>query len=234
MAKAPSVLVFDVNETLVDIGSLTPLFERIFGDRRAVREWFSQVLTYSMTVTMSGNYVDFFTLGQGALRMLGSIHHVDVTDEDARHLKQAMLTMPAHADVAVGLEELRNNGFRLATLSNSPPNPDGLNSVEHAGLAHFFEQQLSVDACRAFKPAATVYRYACEQLAVSPADCMMVAAHAWDTMGAQATGFSGALITRPGNAALPIPDLPQPTVIATDLRDLAAKLTNQQAQTSTG
>ena len=56
---------------------------------------------------------------------------------------------------------------------------------------------------------------------------MMVAAHALDTMGAQAVSFAGALITRPGNAALPIPDLPQPTIVATDLRDLATKLTNR-------
>ncbi len=226
--------MFDVNETLTDIESLTPLFERVFGDGRAMREWFSQVLIYSMTVTMSGNYVDFFTLGQGALRMLASIHQVNVTDDDEQQLKQSMLTMPAHPDVAAGLKELRDRGFRLVTLSNSPPNPDGANSVEHAGLAHFFEQQLSVQACRAFKPAATVYRYACEQLAVAAADCMMVAAHAWDTIGAQAAGFSGALITRPGNATLSVPSLPQPTIVATDLRDLAAKLTNQATQTSTG
>src|ERR1700712_2871024 len=173
-----------------------------------MREWFGQVLAYSMTVTMSGSYVDFFTLGQGALRMLASIHQVNVTDDDERKLKQSMLTMPPHPDVAAGLEAMRRNGFRLVTLSNSPPNPDGANSIEHAGLAHFFEQQLSVDACRAFKPAVTAYRYACEQLSVAPADCMMVAAHAWDTMGAQAAGFRGALITRPGNAALPVPRLP--------------------------
>ena len=53
---------------------------------------------------------------------------------------------------------------------------------------------------------------------------MMVAAHVWDTIGAQAAGFSGALITRPGNAPLPARDLPQPTVIAADLRELAQQL----------
>jgi 2-haloacid dehalogenase len=219
--------VFDVNETLTDIESLTPMFERIFGNRRAMREWFGQALTYSMAVTMSGNYVNFSTLGQGALRMLASIHHVNVSDDDERELKESLLNMPPHPDVAAGLEALRDNGFRLVTLSNSPPNPDGANSVENAGLADYFEQQLSVDARRAFKPATTVYRYACEQLLVAPADCMMFAAHAWDTMGAQASGFSGALITRPGNAALSVPGLPQPTIVATDLRDLAAKLTDQ-------
>jgi 2-haloacid dehalogenase len=55
---------------------------------------------------------------------------------------------------------------------------------------------------------------------------MMVAAHVWDTIGAQSVGYSGALITRPGNATLPVPGLPQPTFAATDLRDLAATLTN--------
>lgn len=224
MTPAPSVLVFDVNETLIDIESLAPVFERIFGDRRAMREWFGQLITYSMTTTLSGHYIDFFALGQGVLQMLATFHHADITDNDLHDIKQAMLTMPAHPDVEDGLTVLRRNGFRLVTLTNSPPNPDGPTPLEHAGLAQFFEQQFSVDSRRAFKPAPTVYRYVCDELGVTPADCMMVAAHVWDTIGAQAVGFSGALITRPGNAPLPVPDLPQPDVIAPNLRDLARQL----------
>lgn len=233
MTAAPSVLVFDVNETLIDIESLTPLFERIFGDPQAMREWFNQLVLYSMTATLSGRYVDYFSLGQGVLQMLATTHRLAITDDDVQSLKHAMLVMPAHPDVEAGLTMLRDNGFRLLTLTNSPPNPDGPSPLEHAGLAHFFEKTLSVEACHAFKPAPAVYLYACEQLAVAPSDCMMVAAHVWDTIGAQSAGFSGALITRPGNAALPLPGVPQPTVVATDLRDLAAKLTNQAGQAST-
>ncbi len=233
MTAAPSVLVFDVNETLIDIDSMTPLFTRMFGDPRVLREWFAQLVMYSMTTTLSGLYTDFFTLGQGLLQMLADIHGVDIADDDLTRLKHAMLTMPTHPDVGDGLQTLRDNGFRLVTLTNSPPNPDGRTALEHAGLAHFFERRLSVDARRAYKPAATVYRYVCEQLGVAPTECMMVAAHVWDTIGAQAAGFSGALITRPGNAPLPIPDLPQPAVVASDLRDLARQLTNTARQTST-
>ena len=69
-----------------------------------------------------------------------------------------------------------------------------------------------------------MYEYVCDELQVAAVDCMMVAAHVWDTVGAQSAGFSGALITRPGNAALPVDGLPQPTLIATDLRDLARRL----------
>jgi len=224
MIAAPSVLVFDVNETLIDIESMASLFERIFDDPRAMREWFNQLVMYSMTATLSGHYVDFFSLGQGVLQMQATTHRLAITDDDVHALKHAMLTMPAHPDVEDGLTALRDNGFRLVTLTNSPPNPDGPSPLEHAGLAHFFERQFSVDACRAFKPAPTVYRYVCEELAVAPAECMMVAAHVWDTIGAQSAGFSGALITRPGNAPLPIPDLPQPTVVANDLREFARQL----------
>jgi 2-haloacid dehalogenase len=224
MTAAPSVLVFDVNETLIDIESMAPLFERVFGDPQAVREWFNQLVMYSMTATLSGHYVDYFSLGQGLLQMLASTHRLAITDDDVHALKNSMLTMPAHPDVEDGLRTLRDNGFRLVTLTNSPPNPNGPSPLEHAGLAQFFEQTFSVEACRAFKPAPTVYRYVCEELAVTPAECMMVAAHAWDTIGAQSAGFSGALITRPGNALLPIPDLPQPAIVANDLRDFAQQL----------
>jgi 2-haloacid dehalogenase len=224
MIAAPSVLVFDVNETLIDIESMAPLFERVFGDPQAVREWFNQLVMYSMAATLSGHYVDYFSLGQGILQMLASTHRLAIADDDVHALKDSMLTMPAHPDVEDGLRTLRDNGFRMVTLTNSPPNPGGPSPLEHAGLAHFFEQTFSVEACRAFKPAPTVYRYVCEELAVAPADCMMVAAHVWDTIGAQSAGFSGALITRPGNALLPIPDLPQPAVVANDLREFAQQL----------
>jgi 2-haloacid dehalogenase len=224
MTAAPSVLVFDVNETLIDIDAIAPLFEQIFGDARALRDWFGQLVMYSMTTAMSGGYVDFFTLGQGVLRMLGDIHGRQISDDDIGRIKQAMLTMPAHPDVPEGLAALRDNGFRLVTLTNSPPNPDGPSPLENAGLGGYFERQFSVDACRTYKPASDVYHYVCAELRVAPADCMMVAAHVWDTIGAQSAGFSGALITRPGNAPLPLDGLPQPTLVASDLRELARQL----------
>ena len=224
MSTTPSVLVFDVNETLLDIDSMSPLFERIFGDPGVLREWFGQVVMYSMTATLSGRYVDFFTLGRGLLRMLAAIHRVDVTDDDLNAVKIGMLTMPAHPDAEDGLTALRRAGFRMVTLTNSPPNPDGPTALQHAGLARFFERQFSVDAVSAFKPAAAVYRYVCEELGVAPAECMMVAAHPWDNVGAQAVGFSAALLTRPGNAPLPLQGLPQPRLVADDLLGLARRL----------
>jgi 2-haloacid dehalogenase len=110
------------------------------------------------------------------------------------------------------------------TLTNSPPNPDGPSPLGSAGLGGYFERQFSVDACRAFKPARDVYDCVCRELEVAPAECMMIAAHVWDTIGAQSAGYDAALLTRPGNAPLPLDGLPQPTFVAADLRQLAHQL----------
>jgi 2-haloacid dehalogenase len=62
--ETPAVLVFDVNETLIDFESMNPLFEKLFGDRRVLREWFGHLIMYSMTITLSGLYKDFFLLAK--------------------------------------------------------------------------------------------------------------------------------------------------------------------------
>jgi 2-haloacid dehalogenase len=224
MHDRPTVLVFDVNETLIDIGSLEPHFERMFGDGRVLREWFGQLVMYSMTVTLADTYVDFFTLGQAVLRMIANVHRVEITDSDLAELARGMQTMPAHADVADGLETLSAQGYRLATLTNSPHRPGVPTPLQHAQIDHYFERQFSVDASRAYKPTPLLYTRVAAELGVAPSECMMVAAHVWDTIGAQSAGFGGALITRPGNAPLPASGVPQPGLVAADLRELAQQL----------
>ena len=219
----PSICVFDVNETLIDIEFLAPLFQRLFGDGKVMREWFGQLILYSEAITLSGPYTPFFSLGQGVLQMLGSIYGVSIEQADIEELRMRMLTMPAHPDVPAGLKQLKDAGFRLVTLSNSPPVPQS-SPLKHAGIDGWFEKSFSVDRVRRFKPAPQVYRMVAQELDVPPAAICMVAAHVWDTIGAQSVGCSGALITRPGNAPLPLHGLPQPQAVAPDLPGVATQL----------
>ena len=222
-AVFPSICVFDVNETLLDIEFIAPLFQRLFGDRKVLREWFGQLILYAEATTLSGPYMTFFTLAQGVLKMLGSIHNVSIQKDDIEELRTRLLTMPAHPDVPAGLKQLKDAGFRLVTLTNSPPDPR-TSPLKHAGIDGWFEKSFSVDRVRRFKPAPQVYHMVAEELDVPPAAICMVAAHVWDTIGAQSIGCSGAFITRPGNSLLPVPGLPQPQVVAPDLPSLATQL----------
>ncbi len=223
MHDRPSVLVFDVNETLIDIESLAPHFVGVFGDARVLREWFGQLILYSMTLTLSGSYLEFPLLAQAVLRMTAEVHGVDVGDDVLQTFAADLTNMPPHPDVAGGLRALSAKGYRLATLTNSPPTPAGT-PLEKAGLADHFERQFSVDTWRVYKPSPQLYLGVADELDVPPSMCMLVAAHTWDTIGAQAVGFSGALITRPGNAPLPAHGVPQPHVVAADLLELAERL----------
>jgi 2-haloacid dehalogenase len=224
-SAAPSIIVFDVNETLIDIESIGPLFERIFGDPGVVREWFNQLILYSTVVTLSGYYEPFFTLGQGVLQMLATVYKVALKESDIDELRERMLSMPAHPDVAEGLQLLKDAGFRLMTLTNSPPNPAG-SPLERAGLAHFFERQFSVDSVKVFKPAQAIYQMVADELGVDTSQLCLIAAHTWDTIGAQAAGYSAALLAREGNAPLLVKGLPQPQAVAPDLPSVARALTS--------
>src|SRR5262245_16721451 len=152
IAVVPSICVFDVNETLLDIECIAPLFQRLFGDSKVLREWFGQLILYSNVITLSGPYTTFFRLGQGVLKMLGSIHDVSIQEADIQELRERMLTMPAHPDVPAGLKELKNAGFRLVTLTNSPPDLQAC-PLKHAGIDSWFERSFSIDRVRRFKPA---------------------------------------------------------------------------------
>src|SRR5262249_62381859 len=123
----------DARETLSDIDFTEPMFERLCGDRKVLREWFGQLILYSGAIALSGSYTTFFNLGQGGLRMLGSIHNVAITEADVDELRTRMLTMPAHTDVPTGLKQLKDAGFRLVTCTNSPPDPQ-TSPLKHAGI----------------------------------------------------------------------------------------------------
>lgn len=220
---SPSIIVFDVNETLLDIDTLAPLFARLFGDDKILREWFAQLVLYSQTMTLSGLYTPFGELGVGALQMTADIHQVTLTDDDINEFKQRMADMPAHPDAIPALTKLRTAGFRLVTLTNSASNASNT-PLEKAGLNEFFEQSFSVETVEKFKPAPETYQMVAKEMSVAMSDLCLVACHLWDTIGAQAAGCQGAFVTRPYNAMLPASNVPTPDFMAADLVTLAEQI----------
>ena len=221
--KSPSIIVFDVNETLLDITTLEPLFARLFGDKQILREWFAQLVLYSQTMTLSGLYTPFGELGVGALQMTADIHEITLTGDDIDELKERMSEMPAHPDAVSALTKLRDAGFRLVTLTNSASSPSPT-PLEKAGLSEFFEQSFSVEKVARFKPAPETYQMVAKELAVEMSDLCLVACHLWDTIGAQAAGCQGAFLKRPYNAMLPASNVPMPDFMASDLVTLAEQI----------
>lgn len=221
--RAKPILVFDVNETLLDLTSLEPFFERLFGEAAVMREWFAQLILYSQTVTLAGGYVPFGKIALGVLRMIAATRDRDIADEDADELASLIGVMPAHADAKQSLGRLRDAGFRMVTLTNSAPGPSP-SPLESAGLSSFFERAFSVDAVGRFKPDPATYQHVASELGEATSGLCLVACHIWDTIGAQSAGCFAAFVARQGNAELPAEGFPAPDVAAPDLTDLADRI----------
>ncbi len=218
MTYQPAVLVFDVNETLLDLRALDPHFERIFGDAKARVDWFGLVLRNAMALTIIGDYEDFVAVGRASLQMVADQRGVELSSDDPAAIGETMASLPPHPDVAPALQRLFAAGLRLAALTNSPQEA-AVSQLTAAGVAPLIETIMSAGAVGKFKPAREVYEMAVARLGVRPAEMTMVAAHDWDVAGAMGAGCRGALVARPGMVMNPL--YPEPDVVGPDLSVIA-------------
>jgi 2-haloacid dehalogenase len=215
------VCVFDVNETLLDLGALDPHFEQVFGDAGVRRVWFLQLLQSALVATVTDVYSDFGQVGGAALEMVAEREGVDLSDEDKQKILGEMRELPPHTEVAESLDRLRDAGLRLATLTNSTQQVAEA-QMENSGLRDYFEQILSADSVKRLKPAPEPYRMAAESLGVEVGQVRLVAAHAWDVAGAMRAGCAAAFVARPGMVLDPLVE--RPDVVGADLREVADRI----------
>lgn len=217
------VLAFDVNETLLDLSSLDPHFERIFGDAAVMSAWFSQLLQSAMAATLTGRYDDFGVLAREALELLAKRHDVELSEEDAAATLGQIRELEPHPDVVPALDMLREAGFRLAALTNSPYRTLEAQLAGN-GLRSYFELALSVDEVQKFKPHPAVYRMAADRLGVERHDVRLIAAHNWDTSGAIRAGCRAAFVARPHRV---LGSLDEPVdIVGRDLIEVAQQIIN--------
>jgi 2-haloacid dehalogenase len=212
------VQVFDVNETLLDLGAMDPHFERIFGEVGMRQAWFTQMIQSALVATVTGVYSDFGAHAMAALEMTAEAAGVAVREEDRQAVARQLRGLPAHPEVPGALQRLHEAGFRLAALTNSTEQVARA-QLESAGLIDMFELVLSADAVRRLKPAPEPYRMAAERLGVAVSDLRLTAAHAWDVAGAGRAGLAAAFVARPGKVLDPLVE--RPDVVGADLGEVA-------------
>ncbi|HEY1794570.1 MAG TPA: haloacid dehalogenase type II [Stellaceae bacterium] len=220
MAARP-LIVFDVNETLLDLQTMEPIFERVFGERQAMRLWFANLILYSAALTVAGSYVPFTDIGAAVMKMLADTRGIKIGDADRKELTDKFSTMPPYPEVPAALRKLRDAGFRLFTLTDNLLEVQ-TRQLEHGGIVELFERRFSADGAKHHKPSREAYGYVEKGLGAAPSQFCMIACHTWDTLGAVAAGWEAALIKRVGNDLLGVG--PQPHIVGNDLNDVADQL----------
>ncbi len=209
-----NILFFDVNETLLDLSSFKAEFTRIFKDDTITSKWFAQLTQNSWIATITNSYRDFGELAVDALELLAKKQGIDLAANEGELILEVMQNLTPHDDVLPALTMLKEAGFRMVTLTNSPYRI--LNAqLSNAGLSAYFEQILSVDEVQLFKPHPKVYEMGAEKLGIATSQMRMIACHNWDTTGAMRAGCQAAFVARPNMALSKLDE--QPDIVAENL-----------------
>lgn len=215
------VLVFDVNETLLDLRPLDERFAQVFGDAAVRIEWFNILLERAFTAQITGAYRDFAALGKSAVKMVAAKHGKIVDSATIDALVETIKHVPAHPEVREAVALLHDAGFTLTALTQSAAAT--LNAqIANAGLKPYFTRLFSVDAIRRYKPDASTYSMVATEMGCELSNLRLIAAHAWDTDGAMRAGLRAAFVARPGHVL--DPDLPAPDIIGADLMEVAVQI----------
>ena len=156
----PKVILFDVNETLLDLTPVKESVGKALGGRPELAPlWFTTLLQYSLVTTVADHYLDFGEVGAACLRMVAKNHGVELSEDAAKEALAPIRSLPPHPDVIPTLGRLRDANYRLFTLTNSAKAALA-DQMKHAGLTDYFEALLSVEDVGKYKPHAEVYRWA--------------------------------------------------------------------------
>ena len=223
----PSVLVFDVNETLLDLRALDGEFARVFGSAQVRGIWFAQFIQNALISIVTDVYEPFGVLGGSALEQVAARLNVPLAPKDKSNLLNGMKTLPPHPEVPGALRQLRDAGFRLCALTNSVQAVADAQLL-NAGIAPLFEKIFSADSVKRLKPARAPYEFVAREMGVTISDTRLIAAHAWDVTGALRAGAHAAFIARPGMALAAL--FPQPDIVGNDLQQVADKIISQRGE----
>jgi 2-haloacid dehalogenase len=211
------VYVFDAYGTLLNVHAAIARHRTACGPDadRLSDLWRSKQLEYTWTLTLAGQYEDFWVLTERALDF-AMARYPSVGKDLRSKLLEAYFMLEAFPDAGPVLQSLKDSGHRTAILSNGSPAMLAA-AVTAARMDPVLDQVLSVDVLRLYKPRAEVYALATNAFAVAPEDVVFVSSNRWDIMGASAFGFRCVWLNRNGGPD-EYPDQPPRCIIA----DMAA------------
>lgn len=218
---APSLIAFDVNETLLDLEPIKANLEAIFGVDPPVGEWFARLLHGSLVANTLGQYRSFGDIAAESLINMAGRRGLLLRAEDALEALEPMSQLPPHPDVVPGVKRLASAGMRMVALTNGSQEVANA-QIHHAGLADYLERVISVDDVGVFKPDPAPYLHASRLMDVAIEEMVLVAAHDWDCAGAIAAGAGAVFVKRPG-AVWGLPTPPPKQQVAT-IEQLAAAM----------
>lgn len=215
MTQYPTkAFVFDVYGTLFDVYSVADKCNQYFPEKgeQISKTWREKQLEYTNLRQIMGNYKNFYSITKDALHFAVRKYGEEINEKAENELLKEYLYLTPYSEVKEVLNQLKNK--KLAVFSNG--SHDMLDPlIEKSELSGEFDQIISADEVKHFKPTIESYHYVSQILEVKPEEVLFMSSNGWDISGAKNYGFQTAWINRQN---LPIEELNlEPNIIYQDL-----------------
>ena len=188
--------------------------------------WRTRQFEYMWLRTLSGHYSDFWSVTEDALAFAARAVQVELTSDIHSHLMDAWLRLKCWPDAPRALRALKNSGLHLVFLSNMTAKM--LESgIRNSGLEDLFDQLLSTDRVRVYKPDPRAYRMVLDVYRWRRQEVVFAAFAGWDAAGAKRFGYRTFWVNRQNQ---PVEELGiTPDATGATLNHLVSYLLSQSA-----
>ena len=218
----PTAIALDVYGTLVDPLAIANELKSLVGDMayRFAELWRAKQLEYSFRRGLMRAYQPFSVCTSEALLYTEKVLGIALDDKSRAHLMHQQKQLPPFSDGKPGLTLLKRGGHLLAAFSNGETNV--VQSVlGHANLLHLFDDVVSADEIKTFKPDPAIYAHAARRLAQSVNELWLVSSNPFDIIGAKTAGLQTAWVRRDPNIVFD-PWGIEPDLVVSSLDQLAS------------
>jgi 2-haloacid dehalogenase len=181
------ILAFDAF-AIFDPSPVFDLAGHMFPGAGLSEEWRTRQFEYCWLRVAANRDADFWRVMEEALIFAANKLTLTLSPAQRSTLMNAYLQLRAWPDVVPALDSMRTTGVRLALLSNFTDNMLKAN-IRSAGLAGIFEQALSTDLAKTYKPDPRAYQLGQDTLRVKRQELLFVASAGWDAAGATLFGY---------------------------------------------
>lgn len=219
-----TTLAFDVYGTLINTHGVVSALQELAGDQAQAfsNTWRDKQLEYSFRKGLMQNYETFAVCTSQALDYTCACYGTSLSDAQKQSLMSIYRVLPAFDDVAEGLKQLQNAGFRLYAFSNGAADALEL-LLNNAGIRELFLGVVSVDDIKSFKPNPAVYSHFLRQSKSTGGSAWLISSNPFDVIGAISAGMKSAWVRRSPEAIFD-PWGIEPTITVNSLLGLDNKI----------
>ena len=189
------VCAFDAYGTCFDINSAAKgLANKIGKDWLAFSStWRTVQLEYTWLRSLMKRYVDFWKVTEDSLEYAMESHGIDKNfKNELLNLYKKLNPYPELKDC---LKSLKSKKLKICVLSNG--SPDLLKQlISNAGVQELFDDLISVEDVKIFKPDPQVYELVTKKYICKPEEVCFMSSNTWDIVGGGLFGYQTVWVDR--------------------------------------